>query len=69
MESNSEPEGARCFYMGQYCKIGRNNKVFVYRNGEWVFTNGVTVDQVVKEVNRQKIESITKPGRRRSDLF
>ena len=57
MKSNDpqKPLGAHCLFNGQLYKIGRFNRVFVHRNGEWVFTNGVTMERLVKEIQRQAI--------------
>jgi len=50
------PEGAHCFLDGQFYKIGRFNRVFVYRNGEWVFTNGMTLEKLSREIHRLALE-------------
>jgi len=56
MLNNEPPEGAHCFLDGQFYKIGRFNRVFVYRNGEWVFTDGVTIEKLIREIHKQAIE-------------
>lgn len=45
------PIGWQCYINGQYFKIGRFIKVYVYRNNEWVFTSGVTAEQISKKIN------------------
>jgi len=54
--SNVGPEGAHCFLDGQLYKIGRFNRVFVYRNSEWVFTDGVTIEKLIREIHKQALE-------------
>jgi len=54
--SNIGPEGAHCFLDGQFYKIGRFNRVFVYRNSEWVFTDGVTIEKLIREIHKQALE-------------
>jgi len=64
---NDAPKGAHCFFNGQYCKIGRSNKVFVHRNGEWVFTGGITVDDIARYIIKQDLleRTPTETGRKR----
>jgi len=50
------PEGAHCFFNGQHYKVGRFNRVFVHRNGEWVFTNGMTLEKLSREIHRLALE-------------
>ena len=49
------PLGAHCFISGQFYKVGRFNRVFVHRNGEWVFTNGMTLEKLTREIHRQAL--------------
>lgn len=49
------PKGAQCFISGQYLKIGRHNKIFAHRNGEWVLTNGITVEKIQRELMRLEL--------------
>ena len=58
------PDGAHCFINGQFFKVGRFNRVFVYRNGEWVFTKGMTVDRIGREIQKQEIEETTKSAKK-----
>lgn len=51
------PKDAHCFISGQYFKVGRFNRVFAYRNGEWVFTNSMTVDRIGREIHKQEVEA------------
>ena len=51
-----KPMGAHCFINGQFFKVGRFNRVFVHRSGEWVFTNGMTVDQIGREIIKQEAD-------------
>ena len=64
MKAN-QPLGSHCLINGQFCKVGRFNRVFVHRNGEWVFTNGITVDQIGREIHRQEIEETAKQPRKK----
>ena len=55
-----EPLGAHCFIKGQFYKVGRFNRVFAHRNGEWVFTSGMTVLQIEREICKQDAEEYAK---------
>ena len=65
LEPVERPAGAHCFLNGQHYKVGRFNRVFVHRNGEWVFTNGITVDQIGREIQKQEIEEVAKRSRKK----
>ncbi len=56
ISSNEPPEGAHCFIDGQHFKVGRFSRVFVYRNDEWVFTNGMTLEKLSREIHKQAIK-------------
>jgi len=53
-----------CFIMGQYYKISRFNRVLVFRLGEWVSTQGVSLKEVYRAIEERNSD-ITKPIRRR----
>lgn len=65
MLANNQPLGAHCFINGQFFKVGRFNRVFVHRNGEWTFTNGMTVDQIGREIHKQEAEEAAKRPRKK----
>ena len=56
LETEKKPADAHCFFNGQHYKIGRFNRVFVHRNGEWVFTNGMTLEKLSREIHRLALE-------------
>jgi len=56
MLNNEPPEGANCFIDGQYFKVGKFSRIFVHRNGEWVFTNGMTFKRLIREIHKQALE-------------
>jgi len=53
--NRDDPEGAHCFFSGQFYKIGKYNRVFVHRNGEWVFTTGMTLERLSHEIHQQAV--------------
>lgn len=55
ISSNEPPKDAHCFISGQYFKVGKFNRVFAYRNGEWVFTNSMTLEKLSREIHKQAI--------------
>jgi hypothetical protein len=54
--NSNAPAGAHCFIKGQYFKVGRFNRVFAHRGGEWVLTTGMTVEQIGREIIKQEAD-------------
>ncbi len=66
-----QPGDCICSISGQYFKIGRFNRVFVYRMGEWVVTRCTAIKAVHKAIDQQlhdRKEIITEPAERRQHV-
>ncbi len=61
------PPDYDCFLSGQYLKIGRFNRIFVFRLGEWVITHGISLEAVHRSIEEQahKIDVIAPVERRK----
>ena len=44
------PEDYACYISGQYFKIGKHNRVYVHRLGEWVVSRGMSIDKIHKVI-------------------
>lgn len=54
--NNEPPEGANCFIDGQHFKVGKFDRIFVHRTGEWVFTKAMTFKRLIRETHKQALE-------------
>lgn len=58
------PIGWTCYISGQYYKVGKFNRIFVFRFNEWISTSGVTLSEIEKHV-KLKSSDVAAPSRKR----
>jgi len=64
-KNKPNPDGWQCYILGQYYKVGRFNKPYVYHSSGWVLTRSITVKTIQRHIKIKNSPSLSKEEKRK----